>query len=103
MLVYILRVFFFDSLCVVVIRNIWELQAELLLRILVSIKFELELFYGKYNFNLWQSTVKDILGHKNWLRRCMESQSSQTDDKWEDIEMKGEKTISSCNHVFPLR
>ena len=29
----------------------------------------------------------------------MESQSSQTDDKWEDIEMKGVKTICSCNHV----
>ena len=64
MLVYILRVFC-ESLFVVIIRNIWELQAELLLRILVSIKFELELFYGKNNFNLWQSTVEDILGHKN--------------------------------------
>ena len=69
----------------------------------MNIKFEVELFYGKNNFNLWQSTVKDILGHENCLRRCMESQSSQTDDKWEDIEMKGVKTICSCNHVFPLR
>ena len=102
MLVYILRVFC-ESLCVVVIHDIWESQTELLLQILVSIKFELELLYGKNNFNLWQSTMKDILEHKNWLRRCMESQSSQTDDKWEDIEMKGVKTIYSCNHVLPLR
>ena len=38
-----------------------------------------------------------------YIKRSMESQSSQTDDKWEDIEMKGVKTICSCNHVLPLR
>ena len=60
-------------------------------------KFEVELFDGKNNFNLWQSTVKDILVQQRLFKAfsSKKPESTSADDR-EELKMKAVSAIRLC-------
>ena len=53
-----------------------------------SIKFEIEKFNGKNNFELWKLKMQDLLVQKG-LQRALDRKRKKplmmTDDEWEDL------------------
>ena len=59
-------------------------------------KFDIELFDGKNNFSLWQSTVKDILVQQGLIKALngkAKKPDKMSEEDWEELEMKAVSTI----------
>lgn len=56
--------------------------------------FEIELFNGRNNFTLWQSTVKDLLIQRGLYATLEEKKPTDVDDtKWKDMKLRAASTI----------
>ena len=57
-------------------------------------KFEIELFDGRNNFTLWQSTVKDLLIQRGLYATLEDKKPADVDNsKWEDMKLRAASTI----------
>ena len=56
--------------------------------------FEIELFNGRNNFTLWQSTVKDLLIQRGLYATLGGKKPTEVDDrKWGDMKLRAASTI----------
>ena len=57
-------------------------------------KFEIELFNGRNNFSLWQSTVKDLLIQRGLYATLEDKKPTDVENtKWEDMKLCAASTI----------
>ena len=57
-------------------------------------KFEIELFNGRNNFSLWQSTVKDLLIQRGLYATLEDKKPTDVENtKWEDMKLRAASTI----------
>ena len=57
-------------------------------------KFEIELFNGRNNFSLWQSTVKDLLIQRGLYATLEDKKPTDIENtKWEDMKLRAASTI----------
>ena len=59
-----------------------------------GLKFNIERFDGKINFNIWQSNFKDVLVQQGLLKALQgKKPESMAADEWEELEAKAVSTI----------
>ena len=64
-----------------------------------SLKFEIEKFSGKSNFELWKLKMRDLLVQQE-LQKALAGKSKKpitmTNEEWEDLDAKTLSTIRLC-------